>query len=85
MLDLARAMRVTENCIRATANLFPPRSAWRSIRHKAARGEDGEVLYPGLQTVRFHDLRHTAVATMAEAIARTNHHGPSRSCVATDA
>jgi len=42
------------------------RSAWRSIRHKAARGEDGEVLYPGLQTVRFHDLRHTAVTTMAE-------------------
>lgn len=24
MLDLARAMRVTESCIRATANLFPP-------------------------------------------------------------
>ena len=24
MLDLARAMRVTENCIRVTANLFPP-------------------------------------------------------------
>lgn len=24
MLDLARAMRVTENCIRATGNLFPP-------------------------------------------------------------
>src|ERR1043165_7554050 len=23
MLDLARAMQVTENCIRATANLFP--------------------------------------------------------------
>ena len=24
MLDLARAMRVTENCIRVTADLFPP-------------------------------------------------------------
>ena len=24
MLDLARAMRVTENCIRVTAKLFPP-------------------------------------------------------------
>jgi hypothetical protein len=26
MLDMARAMRVTENCIRATAGLFPPSS-----------------------------------------------------------
>jgi len=42
------------------------RSAWRSIRHKAARSEDGELIYPELQTVRFHDLRHTAVTTMAE-------------------
>lgn len=24
MLDMPRALRVTENCIRATANLFPP-------------------------------------------------------------
>jgi hypothetical protein len=24
MLDMARAMQVTENCIRETANLFPP-------------------------------------------------------------
>lgn len=42
------------------------RSAWRSIRHKAARNDEGEVIYPGLQAIRFHDLRHTAVTTMAE-------------------
>lgn len=42
------------------------RSAWRSIRHKAARNDEDEVIYPGLQSVRFHDLRHTAWTTMAE-------------------
>lgn len=42
------------------------RSAWRSIRCKAARNEAGEIIYPVLQAVRFHDLRHTAVTTMAE-------------------
>jgi integrase len=42
------------------------RSAWRSIRHKAARNDDDEVIYPGLERVRFHDLRHTAVTVMAE-------------------
>jgi integrase len=42
------------------------RSAWRSIRCKAARDDAGETLYPALQDVRFHDLRHTAVTTMAE-------------------
>ena len=42
------------------------RSAWRSIRNKAARDDEGGVIYPGLQTIRFHDLRHTAVTTMAE-------------------
>lgn len=42
------------------------RSAWRSIRKKAARSEQGDVIYPNLQAVRFHDLRHTAVTTMAE-------------------
>ena len=26
MLDMPRAMRITENCIRATAGLFPPSS-----------------------------------------------------------
>lgn len=26
MLDLPRAMKVTENCVRATAHLFPPAS-----------------------------------------------------------
>jgi integrase len=42
------------------------RSAWRSIRRKAARNDQGEVIYPNLETVRFHDLRHTAVTVMAE-------------------
>ena len=42
------------------------RSAWRSIRNKAARDDEGEMIYPGLQSIRFHDLRHTAVTTMAE-------------------
>ena len=28
--------------------------------------DEGAVIYPGLQTIRFHDLRHTAVTTMAE-------------------
>ena len=42
------------------------RSAWRSIRRKAATNDQGEVIYPNLLTVRFHDLRHTAVTTMAE-------------------
>lgn len=36
------------------------------MRHKAARSDEGEVIYPGLQAVRFHDLRHTAITTMAE-------------------
>ena len=62
------------------------RSAWRSIRNKAARDEEGEVIYPGLQTIRFHDLRHTAVTTMAEkGLPRTNHHGRGGSCFDTDA
>jgi integrase len=42
------------------------RSAWRSIRCKAARNDEDEIIYPELQSVRFHDLRHTAVTTMAE-------------------
>jgi len=42
------------------------RSAWRSILRKAARNDEGEVIYPGLQGVRFHDGRHTAVTTLAE-------------------
>jgi integrase len=42
------------------------RSAWRSIVYKAARNDEGEVIYPGLLGVRFHDGRHTAVTTMAE-------------------
>jgi integrase len=43
------------------------RSAWRSIRHKAARDNEDQVIYPNLEHVRFHDLRHTAVTVMAEA------------------
>jgi len=42
------------------------RSAWRSILKKAARNDAGEVIYPGLLHVRFHDARHTAVTTLAE-------------------
>ena len=42
------------------------RSAWRSILKKAARNDAGEVIYPGLLRVRFHDARHTAVTTLAE-------------------
>ena len=43
------------------------RSAWRSVRRKAATEDDGEVIHPNLITVRFHDLRHTAITVMAEA------------------
>jgi len=43
------------------------RSAWRSIRQKAARNDEGEVIYPSLLTVRFHDLRHCATTRLAEA------------------
>jgi integrase len=42
------------------------RSAWRSILYKAARNDEGEVIYSSLQRVRFHDARHTAVTTLAE-------------------
>ena len=42
------------------------RSAWRSILSKAAHNDDGEVIYPNLLHVRFHDARHTAVTTLAE-------------------
>ena len=34
--------------------------------YKAARNDEGEVIYPGLLRVRFHDARHTAVTTLAE-------------------
>lgn len=43
------------------------RSAWRSIRHKAAHDDEGELIYPNLENVRFHDMRHCAVTVMAEA------------------
>ncbi|HKZ77400.1 MAG TPA: tyrosine-type recombinase/integrase, partial [Pyrinomonadaceae bacterium] len=42
------------------------RTAWRSIRYKAARNDEGEVIYPNLERVRFHDGRHTAITTLAE-------------------
>lgn len=42
------------------------RSAWRSIRKRAATNDEGDVIYPNLEHVRFHDLRHTAWTTMAE-------------------
>lgn len=42
------------------------RTAWRSIRRKAARNDAGEVIYPNLERVRFHDGRHTAITTLAE-------------------
>ncbi len=42
------------------------RTAWRSIRKKAARNDQNEVIYPALDTVRFHDGRHTAITTLAE-------------------
>lgn len=42
------------------------RSAWRSIRHKAARNDEGEIIYPNLDRLRFHDLRHCCVTTLCE-------------------
>jgi integrase len=42
------------------------RSAWRSLRHKAARNDEGEVVFPGLESIRFHDGRHCAITTLAE-------------------
>lgn len=33
---------------------------------QAARNDEGEVIYPALQHVRFHDGRHTAVTTLCE-------------------
>jgi integrase len=56
-----------KNKIDATAHAKSWRSAWRSIRLKAARNDEDEVIYSRLERVRFHDLRHTAVTVMAEA------------------
>ncbi len=41
------------------------RSAWCSKRYEAAK-RCGEIIYPALQLVRCHDLRHIAITTMAE-------------------
>ena len=35
-------------------------------RHRAARNDEGELIYPNLDRLRFHDLRHTAITVMAE-------------------
>src|SRR5882724_3350049 len=55
-----------EQKIDATRPITSWRSAWRSMRHKAARNDEGEVIYPALQHVRFHDGRHTGVTTRCE-------------------
>ncbi|MBA3515411.1 MAG: tyrosine-type recombinase/integrase [Pyrinomonadaceae bacterium] len=53
--------------IDATRPITSWRTAWRSLRTKAARNDEGEIIYPALEGLRFHDLRHTAVTVMAEA------------------
>jgi integrase len=55
-----------EQKIDASRPMTSWRSAWRSILYKAARNDEGEVIYAGLLRVRFHDARHTAVTTLAE-------------------
>ena len=52
--------------IDATKPITSWRSAWRSIRYTAARNDKDKVIYPNLEGVRFHDLRHTAYTTAAE-------------------
>lgn len=54
------------------------RSAWRSMRRKAATNDEGEVIYPNLLTVRFS--RPTAHSDHGHGRGRltgSNHHGPS--------
>lgn len=36
------------------------------MRYKAARNNEGEVIYPNLERIRFHDGRHTAITTLCE-------------------
>ncbi len=45
------------------------RSAWRSLRKAAAKGdkEKGIPEMPGLAALRFHDLRHHAITELAES------------------
>ena len=47
------------------------RSAWRALRSAAAKGdpEKGIPAMPGLARLRFHDLRHHAIAELAETAA----------------
>jgi integrase len=47
------------------------RSAWRSLRAAAAKGdaEKGIPPMPGLARLRFHDLRHHAITELAEGAA----------------
>ena len=49
MLDMARAMRVTENCIRVTAGLFPPSSF--------PIGPEDQLLRLGIDNVRIDLLK----------------------------
>ena len=49
MLDLSRAMQVTENCIRATANLFPAA--------KFPFGPEAVLLKLGIDNVRIDLLK----------------------------
>jgi len=42
------------------------RSAWAFNSTQKFTDYEGEVIYPGLQAIRFHDLRYTAFTTMAE-------------------
>jgi len=47
------------------------RSAWRSLRAAAAKGEPEKGIppMPGLARLRFHDLRHHAITELAESTA----------------
>jgi hypothetical protein len=47
------------------------RSAWRSLRAAAAKGDPGKGIppTPGLARLRFHDLRHHAITELAETAA----------------
>jgi hypothetical protein len=49
MLDMPRAMRVTENCIRATADLFPPA--------KFPIGPEDVLLRLGIDSIRIDLLK----------------------------
>jgi len=52
-----------------TRSLRSWRTAWRKLRKAAAKGdkEKGIPEMPRLANLRFHDLRHTAITTLAES------------------